>query len=155
MARLPDLIHQHAFASPAHEAVLSVLVTYPWVMGTLARVMAPHGITPAQYNALRILRGRHPEPATCAYIGERLLDRTPDVTRLLDRLVRAGLVTRRRAAHDRRVAEITATDRALELLRRLDPEVETALRQLTEALSDDELRTLSVLLEKLRAAQAP
>ena len=150
MSTLSDLIKQDRFASPAQEAMLNVLVTYPWLMGELAAAMEPFGLTPAQYNVLRILRGRHPERATCSYIGERLLDRTPDVTRLLDRLERAGFVHRRRADYDRRVVEVSLTDEGLARLKAMDGPMQQAIDRLTGGLTPDEHATLSRLLDKLR-----
>ncbi len=150
MSTLADLIKQDHFESPAHEAILNVMVTYPWIMGELSAAMAEHDLTPAQYNVLRILRGCHPEHATCSYIGERLLDRTPDVTRLLNRLQRAGLVDRRRATHDRRVVEVWITDAGRERLRKADRPVGEAVASITSGLTEEEHRTLSRLLEKLR-----
>lgn len=151
MSTLTDLIKQDQFESPAHEAILNVMVTYPWLVGKLSAAMVAYDLTPAQYNVLRILRGRHPERATCSYIGERLLDRTPDVTRLLDRLQRAGLIERRRAAHDRRVVEVRITEDGLDRLKQVDRPVGEAIRCLTAGLTEEEHRTLSALLEKLRA----
>ena len=151
MSTLSELIKQNQFASPSHEALLNVMVTYPWIMGALADTMEDYDLTPAQYNVLRILRGCHPERATCTYIGERLLDRTPDVTRLLNRLQRAGLVHRRRADHDRRVVEVAITDAGLERLEKMKKPVEQTQAHLAAGLSDDELATLSDLLDKLRA----
>ena len=151
MASLAELIKQDRFESPAHEAVLNVMVTYPLIVGELTAAMAEFDLTPSQYNVLRILRGCRPERATCSYIGERLLDRTPDVTRLLDRLQRAGLIRRRRAEHDRRVVEVEITDEGLARLDDADAPVSAATRRLTAALTADEHRTLSILLEKLRA----
>ena len=150
MSTLAHLIKQERFASPADEALLNVLVTYPLIMGRFADTMSEFDLTPAQYNVLRILRGCRPERATCSYIGERLMDRTPDVTRLLDRLGRAGLVERCRADYDGRVVEVWITDAGLERLRALDAPVGETIRALTGGLSDDEHRTLSDLLEKLR-----
>ncbi len=154
MSTLSDLIKQDHFESPAQEAMLNVMVTYPWLMGELASALSDVDLTPAQYNVLRILRGRHPERATCSYIGERLLDRTPDVTRLLNRLQRAGLIDRRRAAHDRRIVEVCITDEGLERLERADEPVRAAIRRLTAGLTEDEHRSLSTLLEKLRVSEA-
>lgn len=154
MSTLADLIKQDRFASPAQEAMLNVLVTYPWLMGELAAAMEPFGLTPAQYNVLRILRGCHPERATCSTIGERLLDRTPDVTRLLDRLERAGLVHRRRAAYDRRVVEVAVTDDGLARLREMDGPMQRTIERITGGLSPEEHATLSRLLDKLRAGAA-
>ena len=155
VSTLADLIKQDQFESPAHEAMLNVMVTYPWLMGELAAAMDAFDLTPAQFNVLRILRGCHPEPATCSYIGERLLDRTPDVTRLLNRLQRAGLIDRRRAAHDRRVVEVAITDEGLKRLKKADTPVNDATHRLTASLTEDEHRTLSALLEKLRESETP
>ena len=151
--KLADLIRQSHFASPAQEAVLNVTATESWVTGEIAASLAPHGVTPAQYNVLRILRGSHPEPRTCSEIACRLLDRTPDVTRLLDRLERMGLVYRRRAEHDRRVVEVGVTDAGTALLEALDAPVSATIDRLAQHLTPDEQRTLSQLLEKMREDQ--
>ena len=150
---LADLIQQSRFASPGQEAVLNVFATASWASGEIAAALAPHGVTQAQYNVLRILRGRHPACHTCSDIGERLLDRTPDVTRLLVRLERRGLVSRRRAEHDRRVVEVEITDAGLDLLQTLDGPVERALERVTRHLDGGELAALSGLLEKMRTDQ--
>ena len=150
---LAELIRQEHFASPAHEALLNVIATESWLTGRIAAALGPHGVTPAQYNVLRILRGAHPAPHTCSDIGCRLLDRTPDVTRLLDRLEREGLIARCRAEHDRRVVEVTITPKGLDLLATLDGPMEAAIHHAARHLSSEELRTLASLLEKLRSDQ--
>ena len=150
--KLSALIKQERFASPAQEALLNVVVTANGLMSELTAAMQPFGVTPSQYNVLRILRGSHPQALTCSDIGERLLDRTPDVTRLLNRLERAGLIHRCRADHDRRVVEVSITDAGHALLERMSEVVEAEIRRLAANLSDDELRMLSELLERMRAA---
>lgn len=150
---LSDLIQQTRFESPAQEALLNIHATSSWFTAELGAALGDSGITPAQYNVLRILRGRHPDPYTCTEIGERLLDRTPDVTRLLVRLESAGLVHRERAEHDRRVVEVTITEAGLETLAGLDEPVRASMHQAGQHLSDDELSTLSSLLERLRTDQ--
>ncbi len=150
---LADLIQQSHFVSPAQEAILNVVATDSWIDGEMVAALAPHGITQAQYNVLRILRGCHPGHYTCSDIASRLLDRTPDVTRLLERLKARGLIRRQRAEHDRRVVEVEITDEGLALLAALDAPMEAALTCLTRHLTDDELATLSRLLEKLRTDQ--
>ncbi|MDT0630297.1 MarR family transcriptional regulator [Rubrivirga sp. S365] len=150
---LADLIQQHEFASPAQEAVLNVFATESWVSGEIAAALAPHGVTEAQYNVLRILRGSHPARLACSDIGDRLVDRTPDVTRLLVRLEKHGLVERRRAEHDRRVVEVAITPDGLDTLATLDGPVDRVMEAVTEHLSDDDLATLSALLERMRAGQ--
>ncbi|NBB99641.1 MAG: MarR family transcriptional regulator [Bacteroidetes bacterium] len=151
--KLSELIKQESFASPAQKALLNVMVSSSWVMNELSSMMATYDITPAQYNVLRILRGSHPEPLTCSAVGERLLDRTPDVTRLLNRLEGRALVERQRASHDRRVVEVGITKQGRALLKRMAPEVEAVQQRLTCHLSTHEQRQLSDLLEKLREDQ--
>lgn len=153
--KLSEIIKQNEFASPALEAMLNIVVTSSWLMSEMASTMAPFGVTPAQYNVLRILRGSHPDRRTCGDIGERLLDRTPDVTRLLNRMEQAGLICRRRAEHDRRVVEVGITAEGLALVNQMQERVDAANRRLMQHLSEDELRMLSDLLERARADQQP
>ncbi|NBC15953.1 MAG: MarR family transcriptional regulator [Bacteroidetes bacterium] len=151
--KLSELIKQDQFVSPAQEAMLNIMVTNSWLTSELSAAMSPHGMTPAQYNVLRILRGSHPDRLTCSQIGDRLLDRTPDVTRLLNRLERSDLVDRRRAEYDRRVVEVGITDEGLALLGRMQEDVDEVQRHLTEHLTEEEQRQLSDLLERMRTNQ--
>lgn len=151
--KLSEYIKQDAFESEANKALLNVLVTSSWIMSELSSAMTPHGVTPAQYNVLRILRGSHPRALTCSEVGDRLLDRTPDVTRLLDRLGRRGLTERARAEHDRRIVEVVITDKGLDLLRRMKPDVQVVQQRLMHHLSEEEQRQLSTLLERVRHDQ--
>lgn len=150
---LRELIHQSHFTSPGHESLLNVVATASWMSGEITAALAPFGVTQAQYNVLRILRGRHPERYACAEVGERLLDRTPDVTRLLVRLEGAGLATRRRAEHDRRVVEVGITEAGLDLLAKIDAPLTEAMERLGTHLDDAQHARLSELLETLRTDQ--
>ena len=151
--KLSELIKQDRFRSSGQEAMLNVLVTSSWITSAMAAAMAPYGITPAQYNVLRILRGSHPETLTCSELGARLLDRTPDVTRLLNRLERNGLIRRERASHDRRVVEVGIAEEGLALLERMHDDVEAVQERITGPLSPEEHARLITLLERLRANQ--
>ncbi len=151
--KLSELIQQPSFASPKQEAMLNVIVTGSWLLGEMAASMAPHGITPAQYNVLRILRGSNPEKLTCSAIGSRLLDRTPDVTRLLNRLEKADLIHRARAEHDRRVVEVGITDKGLALLEAMDEEMAQVQQRLMQHVTLEESASLTGLLERLRTDQ--
>lgn len=133
--------------------MLNVMVTNSWIFGELAATMAPYGVTPAQYNVLRILRGSHPKKLTCSALGRRLLDRMPDVTRLLNRLERAGLVHRQRARHDRRVVEVGITEQGRVLLDRMRDDMIATEKRLMMYLSVNEQRQLSQLLERVRTDQ--
>ena len=151
--KLSELIQQEEFQSPSQEALLNVVVTGSWILSEMAAVMAPYGVTPAQYNVLRILQGNHPKTLTCSALGQRLLDRTPDVTRLLNRLERHDLICRARAEHDRRVVEVGITEAGLALLERMREAVEAAEQRLTGPLSPSDHQQLCCLLERLRADQ--
>jgi len=151
--KLKDLIQQDRFESAGHEAILNVIVTGSWVDSELSAIIAQYGITPSQYNVLRILAGAHPNRVTCSEIGTRLLDRTPDVTRLLNRLDKARLITRTRSRTDRRVVRVGINEAGLDLLRRLAPVVDELQKRLTRHLSDEELQNVSALLERLRTDQ--
>lgn len=151
--KLSELIKQKHFASPAQEAVLNIIVTSSWLTNQLTAVMAPYDITPAQYNVLRILKGSYPDKMTCSAIGDRLLDRTPDVTRLLNRLQRRRLIHRERAEHDRRVVEVSLTDEGAALLEKMGTEVERTVVEITRHLSEAEHEQLVNLLERVREDQ--
>ncbi len=151
--KLSELIRQEKFASPAQEAILNVMATNAWLVGEMSARMAPHEITPVQYNVLRILRGSHPTKLTCSEIGGRMLDRTPDVTRLLDRLERAEFIERERAEHDRRVVHVGISKKGIDLLDEMAGEIQVIQNRLARHLSEDDLTRLSGLLEKLRIDQ--
>lgn len=151
--RLHDRLHQERFASPVNEAILGVLVTASWLSGEIAQTLDAHGITPAQYNALRILRGSHPTRLACSAVGQRLIDRTPDVTRLLDRLEQAGLAERVRADHDRRVVLVGITDKGREVLDRTGPAMEALEARIHASMPTEDLRQLSDLLDRMRATE--
>ncbi|HXA81994.1 MAG TPA: MarR family transcriptional regulator [Methylomirabilota bacterium] len=84
------------------------------------QLMKVNGVTSAQYNVLRILRGAGPEGLPCNAIGERMISRDPDMTRLLDRMEKRELITRERQTEDRRVVKARITDEGLKLLKRMD-----------------------------------
>jgi DNA-binding MarR family transcriptional regulator len=150
---LRELIKQDRFSSPSQEALLNLFATSSWAWSRVTAALAPYGITPAQYNVLRILRGVYPGHHKCSDVGARLVDRTPDVTRLLDRIEREGWVERRRSREDRRIVEVAITRAGLALLDQVDGPAERALVDLAEHLSPREIDTLIGLLEKLRTDQ--
>jgi len=149
-----ERIQQRRFQSLAAEAVISLLVAADHVDQAVAPVWEQHGITADQYNVLRILRGAHPEGHPRCEVARRMIHRAPDVTRMLDRLVRQGLVRRRRSAADRRESIATITDAGLALLARIDPEVHALQTTLTRVLSERELRELVRLCDALVPAES-
>lgn len=151
--KLSALIKQERFRSLSQETMLNIIVTSSWIMHELGATMAPYGVTPAQYNVLRILRGSAPQTLSCSELGERLLDRTPDVTRLLNRLQRGGLIRRERAEHDRRIVEVGITEEGQALVEQMEEEMEAAEGRLMSHLSPEEKSQLTQLLERLRTDQ--
>lgn len=114
-------------------------------------IVEPHGLTLQQYNVLQILRGAHPTPLPTLEIGERLLERTPGITRLLDRLEEKGLVRRQRSPDDRRLVLCRVTAKGLHLLASLEDEMDYADDTAVQALDERELSTLLWLLERVRS----
>jgi MarR family transcriptional regulator, organic hydroperoxide resistance regulator len=108
------------------------------------------GLTGAQYNVLRILRGGEPEGLPCRAIGDRMISHDPDMTRLLDRLEKRGLITRERQTDDRRVVKARITPQALSLLKTLDQPVRELHKQQFRHMSVSRLKILSGLLEEVR-----
>src|SRR5678810_566276 len=111
------------FRSREQQATLGLLRTADAMKRSLAQVVEPHGVTAQQYNVLRILRGAGPDGLPTLSIGERMIEQTPGVTRLVDRLERKGLVARAPCPKDRRRVFCKITPKGLDLLKELDDPV--------------------------------
>ena len=146
-----EIRQRKPFTSPEEETYLNLVRTADALTRQLELYLQPHGLTGTQYNVLRILRGAGPEGSTCSGISERLLAYDPDVTRLLDRMEKAGLVQRMRSTTDRRVVLTTITAAGLELLEKLDAPLDALLRQQFKGISRDRLRQLVSDLEEIRS----
>lgn len=145
-------LRQNSFDSPVHEAILNLIVAAAHVRDRLDASCARHGISGAQYNVLRILKGAHPEGHTRGDIACRLLDRAPDVTRLIDRLEREGLVERVRTETDKRLSITRITRKGLRLLDTLKPEIDRDTREFAQRLSPNDATELSRICEGLYAS---
>jgi MarR family transcriptional regulator, organic hydroperoxide resistance regulator len=122
-------------------------------VGQAEQVVKTAGLTGAQYNVLRILRGSG-EGLACKEIGERMISRDPDITRLLDRMEKRGLITRERQSDDRRVVKTCVTAKGLELLRGLDQPVRELHKRQFQRLNATRLASLAAMLEQIRLQQA-
>jgi DNA-binding MarR family transcriptional regulator len=147
-----QLKQKRAFASLEQEVFLALRIATarllePW--GAFLKTTV--GLTNSQYNALRILRGSHPTRLTCSDIGQRMIARDPDVTRVVDRLTARGLVERTRSSRDRRVVEVGITETGLALLHDLDVHALRMPRALLGHLGPTRLRHLRALLEAVIA----
>ncbi len=151
MASIQDEIKQtRPFPSPSAEAVVALMRTADMVRRSVASVVEPAGITPQQYNVLRILRGAGEAGLPTLEIAERMIEETPGITRLLDRLESKGLVTRVRCDKDRRRVWCRITTQGLELLRQLDAPLQKADEAALQALGNHDLEQLIELLDKAR-----
>jgi DNA-binding MarR family transcriptional regulator len=141
------------FTSREQEAYLSLLRTADALQAQVEGKLKDFGLTGTQYNALRILRGAGPEGLPCREIGERMITRDPDITRLLNRLENRGFVERTRARHDRRVIYGKITAAGLKLLREMDGPVEKHGREMLRDVGQEKLKQLIELLELVRGGR--
>jgi DNA-binding MarR family transcriptional regulator len=142
-------IRQTHFHSPVQEAVLNLIVTANYIREQSEKIVAEFAVTLPQYNVLRILRGVHPEGHPRCDIAARMLDRAPDVTRIIDRLEEKKLVERDRTGRDRRHSITKITAEGLELLARMEPAMTAAFEKLQDKLTLRDSRELSRICEKI------
>jgi len=131
-------------------AFLDLARTTDMLSRVLVRVLQPEDVSPTQYNVLRILRGT-PEGLPSGEIAARMITRDPDITRLLDRLEKRGLISRCRESEDRRMVMARITQEGLKVLAHLDGPVEEAHRRQLGHMGKDRLQTLKELLGEARA----
>ena len=154
MGRLRREIKQtKPFASLEEEAFLSLQRTADTLQRALSDVLKPWGLSPTQYNVLRILRGAGERGLACRAIGERMIARDSDTTRLLDRLEGRHLITRQRDRDDRRVITTRITAEGLQVLKRLDPVVSDFPRRRMGHVGVERLRSLVRVLDSLRSPE--
>lgn len=138
------------FTSPAQEALLGLLRTADMAKRRFVALFDPEGVTFQQYNVLRILRGAGAEGLPTLEIGDRMIERTPGVTRIVDRLETKGWVARERCTQDRRRVWCRITRKGLDLLARLDEPVKMADQQLFAGFGDDEMASFIRIMDELR-----
>ena len=137
------------FESLEQEVFLTLLWTADRLQWHLSEALKEHGLSPTQYNALRILRGAGKQGLPCSEIATRMITRDPDITRLLDRMSKVGLAQRKRGSEDRRVVVAQITSKGLEVLKKLDLVLPEFLHQLIGHMGTRNLKQLLELLEKM------
>jgi DNA-binding MarR family transcriptional regulator len=145
-----EIKQRKPFGSLEQEAMLSIARTAALLEHATAEALKPYGLTPTQYNALRILRGAEPEGLCRNEVRDRLVARVPDATRLLDRLDEMGLVVREREGDDRRFVRSRITRAGLELIRPLDGVLQGLHAKSLGHLGERKLRALVGLLGEAR-----
>lgn len=142
-------IQQTTFRSERHKAVLNILFTASWLQCRQQRLFKQYALTPQQYNVLRILRGQKGKAITVNGIQERMLDRSSNASRLIDKLKEKKLVTRMECSTDRRQMDIQITSEGLDLLKRMDGQMDA-----TEAsfgiMTEADAAQLNRILDRMR-----
>lgn len=147
---LEELQQTRPFRHFEEEVFLNIQRTADAMMQEIVDVLKPFGLSPTQYNVMRILRGAGETGVTCKEIAARMITRDPDITRLLDRLERRSLLTRSRAKLDRRFVAIRITGEGLALLKELDGPITHAQIRLMRHMQRQQLEGMVELLETVR-----
>jgi DNA-binding MarR family transcriptional regulator len=148
MGTVEDIIQQKKFTDDYHRAYVGVAYLFNVMDYIHQQLFKEYDITPQQYNALRILRGQHPKPATVGLIKERMIDRNSDASRIVERLRKAEYVERVTCENDRRAVDVVITEKGLTLLKKLDPIIND-LNNPLRMLNAEEIGDLNNTLDKL------
>ena len=144
-------IKQSNFKSEHQRAIVNLIFTYNWTTAQLKKLFDKEGLTMQQFNILRIVRGSD-KPLSTLQIRERMLDKMSDSSRIVDRLVIKGLLKKITSKLDKRLVEVSITEKGKKKLQRTDLQ-EDELQQIVKALSTTEAKTLNKLLDKIRQSQ--
>ncbi len=129
---------------------VNMMFTASWLGGLKSEILKPYKISWQQFNILRILKGRHPRPAAIKTLTERMIDRTSNTSRLVDKLTKKGLVSRTVNENDRRRMDVTITEKGLELIETCSKELEHTMTKKLSSLTEDEALKMNELLNKIR-----
>jgi DNA-binding MarR family transcriptional regulator len=143
-------IKQEQFKNDYQKAAINILFTASWLHHIDIARFRPHGITAEQYNVLRILRGSHPTPLMLSEITARMIDKSSNCTRLVEKLRQKGFVKREICADNRRQVDISITDKGLAILKKIDSN-ETEWLDSLKTITRTEARELNRILDKLRS----
>lgn len=143
-------IKQKKFKNEFSKAMVNLIYTNSWLNQKHIALFRPYGLTTPQFNILRILRGQHPEPSTVNTLIDRMLDKSSNASRIVDKLEEKELVVRRQCKDDRRAVDVFISSKGLELLEQLDAAMQE-WEGSTPKLSEEESRTLNELLDKMRS----
>jgi DNA-binding MarR family transcriptional regulator len=143
-------IKQDKFFNEHHKASVNILYTGSWLYNINMTYLKKYNITPEQFNVLRILRGSHPKPMMLSEITDRMIDKSSNCTRLVEKLRQKGLVNREICENNRRQVDISITDAGLKLLKKIDSDI-TSWAETMNKLTKTEVKELNRILDKLRA----
>ena len=142
-------IQQKHFKSEGHKVGVNIIYTFNWLTALHSEHLKKHCLTYQQFNVLRILRGQYPNSATVKMIRERMLDKMSDASRIVEKLRLKNLIDRQTDTLDRRACNVMITQQGLDLLKKIDDD-DVNFEKLFSSVSNDELKQLNHLLDKLR-----
>lgn len=147
---ISEEIKQEKFKSEHAKTVVNIIYTNAWLHQQHLQLFKSNGLTTPQFNILRILRGQHPKPATVNLLIDRMLDKSSNASRIVDKLEQKGLVKRKQCSEDRRAVDVLISEKGLALLKEMD--VKMAEWEKSNArLTEEEAATLNTLLDKMRS----
>ncbi len=144
-----EAVKQANFRDEQQRMLINILYTNNWLINKIKKTLKSHNITHQQYNVLRILNGKYPSTCSVGDIKRVMLDKTPDVTRLIDRLLQKELVSRCRCINNRRQINVSITEKGISLLQNIRPQMDEMM-QFTQKISDKEAEKVNFILDKIR-----
>ncbi|NQY10265.1 MAG: MarR family transcriptional regulator [Flavobacteriales bacterium] len=147
--RIEDELKQEKFKSPHQKAYLNLMFTYKFIESQSKKTLKPFDVTSQQYNVLRILKGKYPTLRSAEEIKDVMIDKSPDLTRLLDRLIDKGFVTREVCKENRRKLDIGITKKGLKQIDKMEPTL-MAYHEESKKITKKEAEELSRILDKMR-----
>ncbi len=147
--KIEDEIKQEKFDNDYKKLAVNLIFTQGWVLDKISKILSQFKVTQQQYNVLRILRGQHPTAVTVGLITDRMIQKISDSSRLIDRLVKKGLVDRKMNKADRRKTDLKISAKGLRLLKKIDPET-AKFDAIFKHLAKKDVKLLNDLLDKVR-----
>jgi DNA-binding MarR family transcriptional regulator len=148
--KIEEAIQQQHFQSEFHKAQINLLFTASWMQQLAGHTLKDLHISWQQFNILRILKGRYPQPATVTLLGERMIDKMSNASRLVEKLRKKGLVSRNICPNDRRRADVSITPKGLAILKNASLIMEQEMKKTFGTVSEAEAKVLNKILDKIR-----
>ncbi len=148
--RLEEEIKQSKFKDEHHKLGVNVIYSASWMSSMHMHVLKKFNLSVQQFNILRILRGRHPEPATVKLLTERMIDKMSNASRLVEKLKQKGLVERTSCPEDRRRVDIAITEKGTKIIEQASKILEGEIENTLSVLTKKEAKQLNDLLDKMR-----
>ena len=145
-----DIKQGRDFTNEYEKLIVNVIYTHSWISERQHDIFKPYGITSAQYNVLRILKGHNPEPCTINTLIDRMIDRMSNASRIVDRLEIKGLVVRKVSTIDRRAKDVLITEKGLDLLNEVTEKMRSWMNDFKE-ISSEKVQEVNDTLDKFRS----